>query len=443
MCRADKGRWCKLRARENKTHMAWDDDGGNQSRRRHGDRDDNRDADDDKFKFAGWNPATPSAFMRVFLIPDDLFSEVMLPGLERTLEIDTQRNHNLPRNAPRRSSASSDADVYAESIFRAIHSHSEASPSAHDPFSVGSRAVFGQRVSPVRGASPGENEAKTQEGPSTAVLVESIVLAVFDTSMTIQLRGVSRLRVERELGRESSLDGVKDAGIPASQATSMQPQPVLARVFEDEAVRSFEQRLELAEAEWSVWTLAKKLVELDMRIKRAELGLKSSSDGSGLAKGREQKFAQNQSLLAGLSGYPDMVDFPVSAYFLPPMVHALAPKDYDRVIERNEWEQTPVGIRKMWQDRACRFSFAVLDMYQQSERSGLNSRRSDTTPLTRAQSMQGVGLQQDIYELVTTVDTCARFAAMEKRLRVREAEQTAKLAVLTAFISDGSDDATD
>lgn len=107
---------------------------------------------------------------------------------------------------------------------------------------------------------------------------------------------------------------------PIYTPTSTSVHTVTAIAFHDEPVRSYSERVALAEHEWQVWLLT----------------------------------LENSRLLRRLAS---------SLHFKRPYddhVRVWAPKTYDRLIAEHDWNLTPDVTRQVWWNRAESFSFAVV-----------------------------------------------------------------------------------
>jgi len=175
-------------------------------------------------------------------------------------------------------------------------------------------------------------------------------------------------------------------------------------------------------SEWRLWRAVRKSVTLELQIYRLQI-LSQTDSAAQTDPSGDRNFGAVED---GKRGW----DVPVSSYFLPPLIHGLAPKEYDRRVDAQEWAATPVGIRAMWQDRASRFSFAVLELT-------LSDRRLVPLPSTTDDGNDrnaGARVLSDAIESVPNImrmtDTASRLFAVnelvDRRVRVL-AELCAKL----------------
>jgi len=373
----------------------------------------------------------------LILIPDDVFSELLYPGTARVLELDTQW---------KRSSSKRKDDVYADEIFRSIHAkylpqstrnslnarmYDDNDPGFSsgddDAMPVGSRAFFGQLVT-----SNSNLKSSLSTDYSTGFLIESIVTESSDNSFKLELRGVGRFKTLLKIPNRRE----------------MQLVPVTR--IEDVAIESYEDRLKTAEMEWLAYCMVQKLVDLEMRIRRIDMGLVDyegladslrpsenefegypDAGGSMPLGSSQSSFADSLSNLPAPSPPPStsFLNTPVSAYFLPSMLHVFAPKEYDRSISQGEWDQTPPGIRRIYLDRAMRFSFAVLDMVQERNNHDLETN-----------SLQDPALLINMASAVESTDICYRLQLGVQKLKTRIQFLSARLAILQALPSSGDRD---
>lgn len=98
----------------------------------------------------------------------------------------------------------------------------------------------------------------------------------------------------------------------------------------DERAGDIADRLGIADAEWEAWGLCQEIARLQERLDRRADAVPARE------RERERILPIDQEL------------------------RVWAPREYDREITEDEWAQTPIEVREVWQARAESLSFAVL-----------------------------------------------------------------------------------